>query len=216
MALNVSAKGGKEFAPAPEGVHIAACVGVIDLGTRPDTFTDKRTKQEKTADKHSIKLKFELPGVLIPDGEAAGKPFIIWAEYTASLSEKANLRKALTSWRGRAFTEAELEAFDLEKLLGAYCQLQIIHETKKDRKYANIGAIMALPTGTPKPALTNPLVKFSLETFDQAVFDSFPEWLQDRIADSNEFKALEVDGASKPATTAAGSTDVSTDDDVPF
>ena len=65
---------------------------------------------------------------------------------TASLSEKSALRQFIVSWRGRPLTSNELDAgFDLEKLIGANCQLQIIHQLGRDGKtYANIGAILPI------------------------------------------------------------------------
>ncbi|MHA1379626.1 MAG: hypothetical protein ACTSRG_14730 [Candidatus Helarchaeota archaeon] len=44
-----------------------------------------------------------------------------------SLHAKATMRKFLESWRGKKFTKEELEGFDLQKILGKPCQLQIIH-----------------------------------------------------------------------------------------
>ena len=40
-----------------------------------------------------------------------GKPFLVRRRYTASLHEKSALRKDLESWRGRAFTNVELDGF---------------------------------------------------------------------------------------------------------
>ena len=104
-----------------------------------------------------------------------GRPFSISKEYTASIGEKANLRKDLEAWRGRPFSSEELRNFSLENVLGAPCLLGVVHKPSKDgaKVYANVGSIMALPKGMPSPELVNPAVKFDIGTFDQKVFESF-------------------------------------------
>ena len=40
------------------------------------------------------------------------------------------------------------------------------------------------------PEAINPLVYLNLEDFDQSIYDSLPEFLRTKIADSKEFKAI--------------------------
>jgi hypothetical protein len=40
------------------------------------------------------------------------------------------------------------------------------------------------------PEAINPLVYLNLEDFDQSIYDSLPEFLRNKIADSKEFKAI--------------------------
>jgi len=40
------------------------------------------------------------------------------------------------------------------------------------------------------PEAINPLVYLNLEDFDQSIYDSLPELLRTKIADSKEFKAI--------------------------
>ena len=44
--------------------------------------------------------------------------------------------------------------------------------------------------GVSIPEAINPLVYFTIEDFDQAIYDSLPEFLRTKIADSKEFKAI--------------------------
>jgi len=129
----------KEFTPAPEGLHLAVCCDVVDLGMKDMTFGGETTK------KHRVRVCWQ-----IDDKMPSGEPFIVVKEYTASLHEKANLRKDLEAWRGKRFTEPELDGFDLEKLIGVPCQLLVVHNPKKDGHgvWANIGSIMCAPRGT--------------------------------------------------------------------
>ena len=56
-------------------------------------------------------------------------PRTISPRYTASLNVKSVLRRDLSAWRGRDFTQAELEEFNLRNIVGAPCLLQVIHLT---------------------------------------------------------------------------------------
>ena len=40
------------------------------------------------------------------------------------------------------------------------------------------------------PEAINPLVYFTIEDFDQSIYDSLPEFLRTKIGESREFKAI--------------------------
>ncbi|MCL1855872.1 MAG: hypothetical protein FWF86_09075, partial [Clostridia bacterium] len=97
------------------------------------------------------------------------------------------LRKMLQSWRGAAFTAEELQGFDLKKLLGAGCQLQLIHKTNERGVFAVVENIMALPKGTPKPE-TGSVTFFDMD--DAATYELFatlPRYIQEKIAQAENF-----------------------------
>ena len=131
---------GSDFKPAPAGLHQGVCVDIVDLGMVKSSFGGEEKEQWK------VRLVWQIDE---RDAETE-KRFIVSNRYTASLHEKANLRKALESWRGRAFLPEELRGFDLENVLGANCQLQVIHASKDGKTYANIAAIVPLAKGTPQ------------------------------------------------------------------
>jgi hypothetical protein len=80
-----------------------------------------------------------------------GKPFLVRRRYTCSLHEKATLRRDLESWRGRAFTDKELQSFDLETLLSVGCLINVIHEARNGSMFANVASVMRLPKGMTAP-----------------------------------------------------------------
>jgi hypothetical protein len=209
MSLVVSAKSsGTEFAPHPEGAFPARCVRIIDLGTQRKTF------KGESKDQHLIMFAFES-SELMPDGEKKGLPFLVTTKYTASLSEKANLRKHLESWRGRKFSAPELEAFDLKNVLGKPCIMQIVHNQKDGGKvYANINNIMGLMPGMTVPPAQNPPVFFSLAAFDKSVYDGMSDRMKELIAASPEYKALGQKSPAKSTAAAGGLDDM--DQDIPF
>lgn len=134
MPITVS-ENRKDFPTHPEGVYQAVCCDVVDLGIEKVSFDGVEKMVRK------IRLYFQTEE-FEPDGQ---KRFIVAKKFTASLSEKSALRQFLQAWRSRIFTSQELDEFDLEKLIGANCQIQIIHQLGRDGKtYANIGAILPI------------------------------------------------------------------------
>jgi len=126
----------KEFTPAPEGLHQAVCVDVIDLGL----------VDGKWGPKPLVEIRWQINEI----NDEIDRRFLVTKRYTLSLSEKANLYKDLVAWRGRKFTQEELEGFDLERLIGANCQLQISHNIADDnRVWANIQAVVRVGKDMP-------------------------------------------------------------------
>ena len=130
----------REFHLVPAGTHQGVCYAIWDVGLQKTTFQGKDKIQ------HKVIVSFEVQE-LIPTGEYQGKRMTISKRYTLSLSDKANLRKDLEGWRGRAFTETELKGFDIEKLIGVNCMLSVVHNTTGDRTYANTSSISKLMKG---------------------------------------------------------------------
>ena len=199
-----SDSGGGEFVQAPIGTHVARCVRMIDIGTQKSEY------QGQTNIRRQVVIGWELPNELMPDGDYKGKPFTVSRFYTASLNEKANLRRDLETWRGRAFTEQELAGFDSKTILGKPCMLSIIHNEKGK---ARVSGVMALPKGMEVPPQVNDTLYFSLEEFSKAVFDSLTDGFKRLIQASPEYAHVSSGGAVKPA--GGGKFD-DLEDDIPF
>jgi hypothetical protein len=114
----------------------------------------------------------------------------ISTEYTASLHEKSNLRKALVGWRSRDFTEDELAGFDLTSVLGKPCMLSVIHKEKRmGGSYAKVDSVMKVAKGMKVPdKKLSMLVSYSIEDGNNDVFKTFPEWIQNILIASEEFQ----------------------------
>lgn len=184
MGLIAKAEGNSQgFNPIPEGVHVARCCGLIDLGMQFSEMFNKST--------HKALIMWELVEETYEDEEGETKNRVISKEFSLSLHEKSSLTKVLEAWRGAKFTEEELAGFDLNKVLGKACQLQIIHTTKGDKTYANIAAIMAMPKGMKVDAPKQTTVfDLDAETAKADIF-SLPEWIQNKIKESSTWKELE-------------------------
>jgi len=156
----------KEFTPAPEGLWPAVCVDVIDLGNQKTPWGEAH--------------KVEVRWMLEEKDPKTQKAFMLFKRYTLSLHEKANLRRELETWRGRKFTTEELEGFDLEKLLGVNCQLQVIHNVKDEGDvYANVQAIVPPARGVVKLAI--PLDYIRMCNRDKQPNQANPEITDDDI-----------------------------------
>jgi hypothetical protein len=136
--IATKSENGRDFEPAPVGVHQAVCVDVVDLGVLDVTWQGVTKKQ------HKINIAWQI-NELRDDG----KPFLVFKRYTLSLSEKSNLRKDLESWRGKKFTRDEEMGFDVESIIGANCLLNVTHNTVADKTYANVASVNPLMKGMP-------------------------------------------------------------------
>lgn len=175
----------------PAGMHTAVCYGVVDLGVRKSEFNGKEKWQRK------VMILWELPDE-IAETENGPAPRTMSKQFNLSLHEKSALYQMLSAWRNKAFTEEELAGFDLRQIIGQGCQLSVSHETSsKGKTYAAVKAVVGLPKGMPVPEPTHCLI-FDLDDENAlADFAQLPEWLQDRIKESQTYQAL-VQAAEEP------------------
>lgn len=122
-----------QFIPAPAGLHRGVCVDVVDMGMQ----------ETQWGDKHKVRIVWQ-----IEEPMENGNYFSVGQRYTASLHQKSKLRQDLESWRGKPFTGDELKGFDLEKLIGANCQLNVVHNTNDGRTFANVATIVPASRGS--------------------------------------------------------------------
>lgn len=207
--MRVSDSGGGDFEQAPVGTHVARCVRIVDVGTQYGEYQGKPNALRK------IVVTWELPNERMTQGDYSGQPFLVNKWYTASIGEKANLRKDLVNWRGRDFNDEELKGFDVKNVLSAPCMLSI---TLNDKQKSRVTGVMKLPKGTEVAAQVNAPVYFSLERdeFSQAVFDGLSEYWQKEIQKSPEWADLQgKPGPVKASAQGAGRFD-DMEDDIPF
>ena len=183
---------GGNFKRVPPGVYIGRCYSIIDLGTQ----TSNGQYGEKH--QHKIRVAWELFGEdengqpLTIDVDGKEMPMTISKSYTVSLHEKAGLRKDLSAWRGRDFTDEEAKAFDVSKLIGAYCMVNVTTSENNGKTYSNVGGLTPLPSAlkNAKPAPVHGHVLFNLDEPNVAVFATFHEKLQEVIKSSPEWEAF--------------------------
>lgn len=221
MGFTATAGTGAAFKRVPQGVHVARCVKLIDLGTQRVEF------QGEVKHQHKLQITWEVLGEddagvpMTNEVDGVEQPLQVSKRYTLSLHQKARLRADAEAWRGKPFDEAELKGFDVAKLLGAYCMLNIVHSTQGEKTYANVSSITPLPRelAKHKPTSNTPLVSFNLDAPDMAMFAKFHEKLQATIQASEEWQSrtskLTGQPAAEPAAPAKTGFD-DMDDDIPF
>jgi hypothetical protein len=198
---------GSDYKPIPAGTYAAVCTRVIDLGTQPSTYQGVENFKRK------VLITWEVPEIEGKNQQDETVPAAISSSYTASLHEKAGLRQMLKSWRGRDFTADELKGFDTKNVLGAPCMISVVHTDKDGSTYANVGAVMALPKGMPKPTPTAELLNLDLDAFDEPTFDKLSDKLREKIRAAPEFKAATDPGYSRGETESFNR---DLDDEIPF
>jgi hypothetical protein len=203
MPINVSNKTKSD--PVPAGTHHAVCYGIIAVGTQPS---------EKFTPRQKIVVCFEIPSerITIKDQDL---PRGISKRYTLSLNEKSSLRKDLQSWRGKPFTQEELNGFDVSKVIGSNCLISVLHSDRAGAVYADISGISALPRqmASVRPENT-PLYFNLLESIDLAKKtgntdvnwpSELPAWVQKICSQADEYLAFRGgESADSPAAKTIG------------
>lgn len=213
MSLIAKSNGGSSMSPIEAGTHPAVCYGLIDIGEQLNQ------KYNKLARKCIV--MFELPGETYTDQNGAEMPRTITMTYTMSLHEKSALYRDLISWRGKPFTEDELRGFNLTNIVGAPCLLSIVHNERNGNTYADVNGIMKLPKGFGAVSTTRDKIIFDLDDDPLEKMAILPEWIQNRIRDSETYKERTA-GAGNVANEAdyseaqAEFTELDDDEKLPF
>ena len=130
------------FKPCPEGLWPGRCIDLVDKGMKATDYGPK----------HQVQIRW------IADAEPSrpdGKPYMVTAKYNLSMGKKAKLRLAIETWRGKVFTDQEAYSFDIEKLLGVQCQLQVAQKEGDEGPYAFVQLVMRPAKGQNLPALAD-------------------------------------------------------------
>lgn len=211
--MKFAAKANVDFETVPAGNHVGICNAVIDLGMQPG-------RGQYPAPKPEVYLRFELPTErvkYVKDGKEIEGPMSVGRSFTASMSEKANLRKFIESWFGKKFpTDDAASDFDVSLVIGKKCLLNITHTEKGQKVYANIANATPIPKGmTADYAQHNKSIFFDLNKPDQVAYQQIPEWLRKKIDGRlTEEKSKASDDEYGAAMGSKGDEDFN--DDIPF
>lgn len=118
-----------QYEIAPAGLHPAVCVDVVDEGFKPTQFGDK----------HKVRFVFQ-----IEEQNSKGYRHTVSAWFNLSMHENSSMRQFLEQWRGRPFSEKEINqppGFDLESVIGKPCALNVVHNESGGKTYANISGV---------------------------------------------------------------------------
>jgi hypothetical protein len=209
MAITATNSGSAPRELIPTGNYLARCYKMIHIGTVEEVILGEKKIMNK------VRIGWELPTEQRVFSEEKGlQPLVIDKEYTLSLHEKSALRATLKSWRGKDFTEDEAKAFDITKLLGVPCMINIIHKpSKKDpsRSFEEIAGITAVPKGFNIPAQINPTFVLDYDNFDAEKFNTLPDFIKLKMQTSVEYLSMQ-----NPSHRDMPSQEQVVEDDMPF
>jgi hypothetical protein len=190
MGLTAKADEGSSFIPVPPGMHLARCYRIIDLGTQESTYMGNVKHVPR------VLFQFEVHSE-DADGKALvtsnGEPMTVSKTFTLSLAEKATMRRDLQTWRGKEFTKEELRGFELKNVLGQWAMITVAENESNGKTYTNIANINPVPATIKKNGLPdgkNDLKLFSIDDADLSLFETFSDYLKDKIRKSPEWERL--------------------------
>lgn len=167
----------KPKVPAIEpGVYMAVCVGVIDLGEQySEMFKNYRNE---------VQIVWEIPSETVEiDGET--KPRQLSRTFSVATSRKANLRAIISSWNGKTYSDDEFGELDLFAQIGKPCMLNVV--LNDSGEYSNVDSVVPMPKGVTAPVSTTPPIRWDMDAWDDAVFQTLPEWARDKIKKSTQY-----------------------------
>lgn len=214
MEFIAKSEGNTSIPKLENGVYTAISSMMIDIGAQKSILDS------------NIRRKFIMVWNVVGEFIEVNKeklPRVMSKEYTLSLNEKSNLRKDLQAWRGQAFTEEELQGFDILNVMNKPCQLQIINEEKNGKTYNTISAIMAMPKGMTVSTLDEITIFITNNAETWQNWEKIPKWIQDKIKKSEGYENSDlkkyVDDYEK-MTEKSNITEtdevIAPDDDLPF
>lgn len=181
--MKIGSRAKPAIPPVEPGTYFSVCIGAVDLGEQETAFNGK------TRYVNQIQIIFELPSELITiDGEE--QPRQLSRKFTVSTSSKSGLRQFIETWYGKKFADDAFCEFDTVELLGKPAMLSVV--ASENGQYANIASAAALPKGMAAPVAKSPLIEFDLEAWDDEKFAVLPEWLQEKIKNSTQYKAAHL------------------------
>lgn len=165
----------------PEGFHPARLIQVIDLGTQKNEAYNKFEKR--------IRLAFDCVEQTFETEEGESVSHIVTREFAFKMTKKAHLRKFVEQLLGKKLEDGK--PFDFEDIAGEAFNLNIVHNKseKNGETYANINTGAPLTKGQKVAKSKRDVVVFDIDNIDDEVLESLPDWLQDVIMKSEEYKA---------------------------
>lgn len=170
----------KEFEMCPTGWQTAVCSRVIDVGTH---WNEGKQKFQR-----KIMIGFESQH-LMKEGEFAGEPFLLFANFNYSMYQNAHLCKFIENWRAKRFASQDMaDRFDLAKLLTQKAFINVVRSD--DNKYTNIQTIGPVPDGMTAPEIRGKTILIDQNHLDMKEVEKLSEKMKERILSAEERKTV--------------------------
>lgn len=169
-----------------EGSHFARLVGMVDLGHQPGF----EWQGKEIASAYKIRFTYELVNSKMSDG----RPFWVHEDVTNSDNEKSTLSLRVRTLKG---------SFDnLFSMIGNPCLVTVIHDKKGYAKVDGQGGVSQVPGGMEVAPLQNPTFQFTLDNPDLELFETFPEFVQNRIKENLDYPGSALEAALSGSSEA--------------
>lgn len=186
--------------PVKPGVYLAVCVGVIDLGEQYSELYKNFSNK--------IKFIWALPTETMEvDGKQEERQ--LSREFSVATKKTSKLRTFLNNWNGITYGDEDFLELDLFSQIGKPCQLNVV--LSENGEYANVESAIPLPNGMPAVDSNTPYIMWDMDRWDDTVFASLPEWVQEQIKKSTQYKnnhpsteTIAVKPAEAPASHTGG------------
>lgn len=185
-AKNVQGAGGGNQDPIEAGSYPGRLVQIIDLGLQP-----QRPFQGQEKDPcQEIMLTYELVDEFMKDDngdDIEDKPR--WVSETIPF-KGLYAEKAKSTLRYKALDPNEDHDGEFGKCIETPVNVLIVNNEKAGKVYNNVGGIspMRPRDAAACPELKNPSKVFDLDAPDLKIFNSFPQWVQDKIKGNLNFQ----------------------------
>ena len=193
-----------DFELPPGGTYLGTFLGLIDLGTQEWEWNGKKQSS------HKIYFLWELN-----ERNANDDNFIVGADYTFSLNEKANLRKMIEGYSGKPLDPSK--EIDISVLVGKPCIVSVAEGiTSGGKKFVEVTGIARLMKGQVAHSPSRETFLFDIDTHpDFSVDPPIPDWVPplygrnvaEEIKKSPEWKqgaALGIPASSPASSTMTG------------
>ena len=163
--------------PVEPGTYVAVCIGVIDLG---EQYSEKFKNYS-----NKVQFVWELPTETI---EVDGKqePRQLSKDFTFSASNKGTLRSFISTWNSKNYSDEEFLEVDVFDQIGKPCMLSVVLNSTGE--YSNVDSIVPMPKGFPVPESATKPIMWDMDKWDDTVFESLPEWVQEKIKKSTQYQ----------------------------
>ena len=188
--------------PMEPGAYLGVCFGVVGLGEQETTYKGKTRYVEK------IKFLFECPEeTILQDGEE--RPRQLSVDFSVAKKATSRIRQFYSGWLGKTLSDEEYMELDTDIFLGRNAILNVVRS--EDGQYANIASAMPLRRSEQPVKAVSQQINFDATQWDQAAFETLPEYLQERLKQSTQYKnahlpeqEVSVEQAAQEAAEDAG------------
>jgi len=170
----------KSYNKAPvidPGTYAARIVSILSIGLQENEWEGVKSIKPK------VRITFEVPSeTYVFNADKGPQPYVFSKEETLSSHAKAGLTKLCKA----VSEDASNPDMEIEQLLDKTLMLSI--DVTESGEYNNIKGYSPMMKGLTVGDRVNPLVFFDAENPDKDIYDTFPEFIKDKIEAGKKLK----------------------------